>query len=111
MRSGDVSHHIVEDEAAVRELEVLEEAVELTAVQRAPWTVQVISGLRLLPCVVVVEELDNKRMNTTHNDHSVAHGQSEIVTEGLMNSSALMLISYSTEIYSGKTESRKHPAL
>lgn len=83
MRSDDVSHHIVEDEAAVRELEVLEEAVEFTAVQRAPRTVQVISGLRLLPCVVVVEELENKRMDTTHHDHTVAHGQSEMSQQDL----------------------------
>lgn len=53
----DVAHHIVKNEAVVRELQVLEEAVELAAVQRAPGTVQVISGLRLLPCVIVVQEL------------------------------------------------------
>lgn len=52
---------------------MLEEAVEFTAVQRAPRTVQVISGLCLLPCVIVVEELENKRMNTTHRDYTVAH--------------------------------------
>lgn len=86
---------------------MLEEAVEFTAVQRAPWTVQVISGLRLLPCVIVVEELENKRMDTTHRDYTAAHHSSPRighVTAKLMNSSALMPISYSTEIYSGKTQ-------
>lgn len=53
----NTSHHIVEDEARVGQLEVLEQAVELSAVERAPGTVQVVSGLRLLPAVVVVQEL------------------------------------------------------
>lgn len=45
----------------MRELEVFEQAVEFAAVQSAPGTVEVISGLRLLPCVVVVQELKNNR--------------------------------------------------
>lgn len=83
---------------------MLEEAVEFTAVQRAPRTVQVISGLRLLPCVIVVEELENKRMDTTHRDYDHSSPRIGRVTARLMNSSALMLISYSTQIYSGKTQ-------
>lgn len=67
---------------------MLEEAVEFTAVQRAPRTVQVISGLRLLPCVIVVEELGNKRMDTTHHDHTAAHGQSEMSQQDLWRSHA-----------------------
>lgn len=62
---------------------MLEEAVEFTAVQRAPRTVKVISGLRLLPCVIVVEELENKRMDTTHHDHTATHGQSETSQQDL----------------------------
>ena len=53
--------HVAEDEARVREFEVLEQAVELAAVQGAPGTVEVISGLRLLPRVVVVQELKDNR--------------------------------------------------
>lgn len=55
------SHHVVEDEARVGQLEVLEQAVELPAVERAPGTVQVVSGLRLLSGVVVVLELHRGR--------------------------------------------------
>lgn len=40
---------------------MFEQAVEFAAVQSAPGTVEVISGLRLLPCVVVVQELKNNR--------------------------------------------------
>lgn len=36
---------------------MLEEAVELLAVQRAPGTVQVVTGLCLLPRVIVVQKL------------------------------------------------------
>lgn len=54
------SHHVVEDEARVRQFEVFDQTVELPAVERTPGTVQVVSGLRLLPSVVVVLEL-NKR--------------------------------------------------
>ena len=39
------------------QLEVLEQGVERAAVQRAPRTVQVVTRLRLLPRVVVVQEL------------------------------------------------------
>lgn len=53
--------HIAEDEARMREFEVFEEAVEFAAVQSAPGTVEVISGLRLLPRVVVVQELNKNR--------------------------------------------------
>lgn len=53
--------HIAEDEAGVGELEVLEQAVELAAVQSAPGAVEVVSGLRLLPRVVVVQELNENR--------------------------------------------------
>lgn len=54
------SHHIVEDEAGVRQLEVFEQTVELPAVEGTPGTVEVVSGLRLLPRVVVVLELGGK---------------------------------------------------
>lgn len=54
-------HHVVEDEAGMGEFEVFEEAVEFAAVQGTPGTVQIISGLRLLPRVVVVQELDKHR--------------------------------------------------
>ncbi len=55
-----LSHHIVEDEAGVRQFEVFEKTVELPAVEGTPGTVEVVSGLRLLPRVVVVLELDRK---------------------------------------------------
>ena len=51
-------HHVVEVKARVGQFEVLEQAVELPAVERAPGAVQVVSGLRLLPRVVVVLELE-----------------------------------------------------
>lgn len=54
------SHHVVEDEAGVRQFEVFEQTVELPAVQRTPGTVEVVSGLSLLPRVVVVLELDGR---------------------------------------------------
>ena len=41
------------------QLEVFEERVELEAVEAAPGTVEVLPGLRLLPRVVVVQELVN----------------------------------------------------
>lgn len=59
------THHVVEDEAGVGEFEVFEEAVEFAAVQGAPGTVKVVSRLRLLPGVVVVQEL--------HRDQSQGH--------------------------------------
>ena len=46
-----------EEEARVAELEVLEQGVELHAVEGAPGAVQVLPGLGLLAGVVVVEEL------------------------------------------------------
>lgn len=52
-----VTHHVAEDEAGVGEFEVLEEAVEFAAVQGAPRAVKVVSRLRLLAGVVVVQEL------------------------------------------------------
>lgn len=52
-----LTHHVAEDEAGVGEFEVLEEAVEFAAVQGAPRAVKVVSRLRLLPRVVVVEKL------------------------------------------------------
>lgn len=55
-----LSHHVVEDEAGVRQFEVFEQTVELPAVQRTPGTVEVVSGLRLLPRVVVVLELNTR---------------------------------------------------
>lgn len=54
------THHVVEDEAGVGQFEVFDQTVELPAVQRAPGTVEVVSGLRLLPRVVVVLELDGR---------------------------------------------------
>lgn len=53
-----VPHHIVEDEAGMGEFEVFEQAVEFAAVQRTPGTVKIISRLSLLPCVIVVQELN-----------------------------------------------------
>lgn len=58
--SLSLTHHVVEDETGVGQLEVFQQAVELPAVQRAPGTVEVISSLRLLPGVVVVLELGRK---------------------------------------------------
>lgn len=55
-----LSHHVVEDEAGVGQFEVFEETVQLPAVQCAPRTVEVIPGLGLLPCVVVVLKLGKK---------------------------------------------------
>lgn len=40
---------------------MFEQTVELPAVERAPWAVEVVSGLRLLPGVVVVLELEVDR--------------------------------------------------
>lgn len=40
---------------------MFEQAVELPAVQCTPRTVEVVSGLRLLPCVVVVLKLEDNR--------------------------------------------------
>lgn len=53
-----VPYHIVEDEAGVGEFEVFEQAVEFAAIQGTPGTVKVISCLCLLPCVIVVQELN-----------------------------------------------------
>lgn len=39
---------------------MFEQTVELPAVQRTPGTVEVVPGLRLLPRVVVVLELENR---------------------------------------------------
>lgn len=50
-------YHIVEDETGVGEFEVFEQAIEFAAVERTPGTVKIISCLRLLPRVVVVQEL------------------------------------------------------
>lgn len=58
------AHHIVEDEAGVGQFEVFEQTVELPAVEGAPGTVEVVSGLRLLPSVVVVLELNKKSRNS-----------------------------------------------
>jgi len=44
---------------------VLDEAVELPAVEGAPGAVQVVSGLRLLPRVAVVLELHNNTHSET----------------------------------------------
>lgn len=55
-----LAHHVVEDEAGVRQFEVFEQTVELPAVQRTPGTVEVVSGLCLLPRVVVVLELNGR---------------------------------------------------
>ena len=63
------AHHIVEDEAAVGELEVFKEAVEFPAVQRAPGAVQVVSRLRLLPRVIVVQELVRKQKQRSSCEH------------------------------------------
>ena len=41
----------------MRQLEVLEQRVQLHAVEVAPGAVEVLLGLRLLPGVVVVQEL------------------------------------------------------
>lgn len=60
LHSQSASHHVVEVEAGVGQFEVFDQAVQLPAVQRAPGTVQVVSGLRLLPRVVIVLELDTR---------------------------------------------------
>lgn len=60
-QAHSVPYHIVEDEAGMREFEVFEQAVEFAAVQGAPGTVKIISCLRLLPCVIVVQELNTDR--------------------------------------------------
>lgn len=53
-----VSYHVVEDEAGVGHFEVFEQAVEFAAIQGTPGTVKVISRFCLLPCVIVVQELN-----------------------------------------------------
>lgn len=59
-----MTHHVAEDEAGVGELEVLEEAVEFAAVQGAPGAVKVVSRLRLLPGVVVVQKLHEDQLQS-----------------------------------------------
>lgn len=73
----NLTHHIVEDEARVRQLEVFDQTVELPAVQCAPRTVEVVSGLGLLPHVVVVLELDRKTKSEWERD------QKELSTESV----------------------------
>lgn len=68
-QARSVTHHIAEDKAGMGEFEVFEEAVEFAAVQGAPGTVKIISRLRLLPGVVVVQELNK---NQSHH-HKVKH--------------------------------------
>lgn len=69
-RAVNRSHHVVEDEARVRQFEVFEQAVELPAVQRTPRAVEVVSGLRLLPRVVVVLKLErNRDVSVTKQKH------------------------------------------
>lgn len=43
------------------EFEVLQQAVEFAAVQRTPGTVKVISRLRLLPRIIVVQKLEEEQ--------------------------------------------------
>lgn len=50
-------YHIGEEEPRVGQLEVLEQRVELDAVERAPRAVEVFPRLRLLSRVGVVQEL------------------------------------------------------
>ena len=52
-----LTHHVGEEEPRMRQLEVLEQRVELQAVEVAPGTVQVLAGLGALHRVAVVEEL------------------------------------------------------
>lgn len=66
-QAHSVTHHIAEDKAGMGEFEVFEEAVEFAAVQGAPGTVKIISRLRLLPGVVVVQELNKDQ---SHHSHS-----------------------------------------
>jgi len=51
------SHHIVKDESIVGDFEVFKQTVEFTAVECAPGTVQVVSGLCLLTSVIIVQKL------------------------------------------------------
>ena len=51
------THNVSEVEARMARPEMFEKAEELHAVERAPGAVQVVARLRLLPRVVVVEEL------------------------------------------------------
>ena len=44
----------------MRKFEVLEKRIELEAVERTPWTSQVLPGFSLLPRVVVEQKLKNK---------------------------------------------------
>lgn len=55
------AHHVVKDESTVGEFEVFQQAVEFTAVERAPGTVQVVSGLCLLTSIIVVQKLDKQK--------------------------------------------------
>lgn len=48
---------------------MLEQAVEFAAVQSTPGTVEIVSGLGLLPCVIVVQEL---LKNTSQNHYRAA---------------------------------------
>ncbi len=61
------AHHIVEDESTVGQFEVFQQAVEFTAVECAPGTVQVVSGLCLLTSIIVVQKLwTNKNTSMLH---------------------------------------------
>ena len=51
------THSVGEDEASMTKLQMFEQAVELTTIDRAPGTVQILSRLSLLPRVVVVNKL------------------------------------------------------
>lgn len=55
------SHHIIEDEPRVGKFQVFEQTVELPAVECTPGAVEVISGLCLLPCVVVILKLQRQK--------------------------------------------------
>lgn len=64
---------------------MFEQTVQLPAVQRAPGAVEVVSGLRLLPRVVVVLELQEAEFNEqTHGqvqDCRWASGDSDLVED------------------------------
>ncbi len=51
------TYNVSEVESWMRCAQVFEQTEQLHAVERAPWTMQVVSRLCLLPCVVVVHKL------------------------------------------------------
>ena len=56
-KQNKVTHHVCEEKPRVGQLEMLQQRVELHAVECAPGTMEILPRLRLLPRVVVVQKL------------------------------------------------------